>query len=249
MEGFKRQLRFQYLDVKFAFIIFWFVVLLSNILFYVLNYTNKTNSNFGVRWFDSGVEFGVIQSHSLNVSASNIISIGIFILVVSIVMYYESFPTAIGFSSTRKDFYKGVIGYDVMLSLAMATVEAILLKADRFIVNAIGRDALTNLIYFDTKTDNIFYIIINLFLFALLFAAMSNLLGVVIYKIGYKFWIGFGVLFVVIGNIPLLYRSIIKFIEFIFYFNSSPLYLLKAAFIVVVLYVISWLFVRRLRVK
>ncbi|WP_029451926.1 hypothetical protein [Clostridium algidicarnis] len=249
MEGFKRQFRFQYLDVKFAFIIFWFVILLSNILFYVLNYTNKTNTNFGVRWFDSGVEFGVIQSNSLNISASNIISIAIFILVVSIVMYYESFPTAIGFSSTRKDFYKGVISYHVVLSLAMATVEAILLKTDRFLVNAIGRDALTNLIYFDTKEDNIFYIIIVLFLFILLFAAMCNLLGAVIYKFGYKFWIGFAALFVVVGNIPLLQIPIIKFIKLIFYFNKSSLYLLKVALIMVILYAISWTFVRRLSVK
>ncbi|WP_032123163.1 hypothetical protein [Clostridium amazonitimonense] len=244
MEGFKRQLKFQYLDAKKAFVVFWAIVLLSDVLFHVLNYTTNINSKFGIYWSEPN-----INQDSVNVAGGNAMSILIFILVSCVVMYYKSFPAAIGFSSTRKDFYKGVIGYNVMISLAMSVIEAVLLKADRFIVRAMGGEALTDLMYFNCETDSIFYIIIIVFLLTLLFTSMFNLVGIFVYKIGYKFWIGFGILFMMVGNIKILSTAILSFATFIASYNDFITFFIKVIITIVLLHVIAWGFVRKLSIK
>ncbi len=49
----------------------------------------------------------------------------------------------------------------------MATIGGLLLKIDRFIINAIGREPLVDFRFFNTVDDNILFIILSLFIWLL----------------------------------------------------------------------------------
>lgn len=248
MEALKRQIRFMIKDSKRSFIIFWIVVILVNIAAYILN------ANFQGRYGTISFGIGKIgvsgnEGRLINVAGSNIIAIGIYLIVSNMLMYYESFPTAIGFSSTRKDFYKALIIHNSLLCAAMTFIEAILLKVDNVIIENIGKQPLEDFIYFNTKENNIFYIFIIVFLMFMAFCAVFNLLGALLYRYGYKLWIILGVLVMIIGNIDNLSRTIKAIFLYAYDYNNFIMFFIKNVIIAALLYGLAWLSVRRLDVR
>jgi hypothetical protein len=249
MEGLKRQIRYQVMDSKKAFIIFWGIAIAVNILFYWLNAISDSNSTFGTGEIITVVESNgsITNTRYLNVAGSNIIAIGIFIIVYNMIMYYEAFPMAIGFSSTRKNFYLGAVVHNSVLCLAMAAVEGILLKLDRYIITAMGEKYLDKFLMFNLKSNNILYTVVILFLVFLLICSVFNLLGAILYKYGYKFWIGFFAISIISANIrfnkPVLILK--NSVNYILKFDGVLSFSVKIILTSAVLYGIGWLLIRR----
>ncbi len=253
MEGLKRQFKYQFMDLKKAFIIFWVIVIAINILLYFLNTKVGSNGSFGTSEIITKINADgqVTTIRYLSVASSNIIAIGIFIIVCCMVMYYECFPIAIGFSSTRKNFYIGVLVHNIILSFAMAVIEGILLKLDRYIIKAMGEQTLDKFLMFNLKTSNVLYIISVLFLIFLLLCSVFNLLGAILYKWGYKFWIGFFIVWMIIANmfaseLILIFKNAI---DSILKFDGLPLFSVKIILTSAVLYVLGWPLIRRIAVR
>lgn len=248
MEGLKRQIKFQVMDSKKAFIIFWGIVLAVNILFYYLNGTAPDNVSYGTSYnITTELTGESINTHYINVAGSNVIAIGVFIIVCCMVMYYETFPTAIGFSSTRRDYYLGVLASNVILCFAMAVIEGVLLKLDKYIVRAVGRQPLNEFLMLNLEQDSIIYVIAVLFVMLILCCAVFNLLGTVLYKFGYKVWFVFLAIAFIQGNFfPKNYFSGIgKF----FAFNNFITFSAKLIFISIVMYGVGWLLIRRQNIR
>lgn len=243
MEALKRQTRFMIKDSKSSFIVFWIVVILVNIAAYILNaYASRNIIILGLR---NGNGYDTL----VNVAGSNIIAIGIYLIVSNMLMYYENFPTAIGFSSTRKDFYKALIIHNGLLCAAMTAIEAVLLKIDNIIIETIGKQPLEDFIYFNTKENNIFYVFIIVFLMFMAFCAVFNLLGALLYRYGYKLWIVLGVSVMIVGNIDNLSRIIRYILINAYSYNNFIMFFIKNIVIAALLYGLAWLSVRRLNVR
>lgn len=248
MEALKRQIRFMIKDSKRSFIIFWVVVILVNIAGYILN--ANFNGRYGTISFGMAkVGVSVNEGGLINVAGSNIIAIGIYMIVSNMLMYYENFPTAIGFSSTRKDFYKALIIHNSLLCAAMTAIEVVLLKIDNIIIEAIGKQPLEDFIYFNTKENNIFYIFIIVFLMFMAFCAVFNLLGALLYRYGYKLWIVLGVLVMIVGNIDNLSRIIKAIFLYVYDYNNFTIFFIKNVILAALLYGLAWLSVRRMNVR
>ena len=248
MEALKRQTRFMIKDSKRSFIAFWIIVILVNIAAYILN--ANFVGRYGTISFGSS-RFGISANGGrlINVAAGNIIAIGIYMIVSNMEMYYESFPTAIGFSSIRKDFYKALIIHNSLLCAAMTAIEVVLLKIDNIIIETIGKEPLEDFIYFNTKENNIFYIFIIVFLMFMAFCAVFNLLGALLYRYGYKLWIVLGVSVMIVGNIDNLSRIIRYILINAYSYNNFIMFFIKNIVIAALLYGLAWLSVRRLNVR
>jgi hypothetical protein len=249
MEGLKRQIRYQIMDTKKAFFIFWGIVLCLNMAAYFL--VGAVNISLGTSMVESRADsFGnMVTTHYANVSSGNIIPIAIFILVSCMVMYYECFPTAIGFSSTRKNFYLGAIAQNIILCFSMAVVEGILLKLDRSILKATGRQPYDKILMFNLDRDNVIYVIIVLFLIFLLVCSIFNLLGAVLYKFGYKFWLVSGAIMVIILNLGIEVMMPKNIVNMLFAFNGLAGFFIKIILQAAVMYSIGWVLIRRRDVR
>lgn len=252
MEALKRQIKFQLADTRRAIIIFWAIVIASNILFYFLNATTN-NGMYGTGHMITVQSSNgqLVNTRYLNVAGSNVIAIWIFIIVYNMVMYYEIFPTAIGFSSTRKNFYLGAIIHNSILCFIMAVIEGVLLKLDRVIIKALGQNALDEFLMLDLKSVNIVYIIIVLFLIFILPCALFNLLGTILYKWGYKFWLVFLAGFIILANVrvEVPVRAFKAVSDFIFRFDGLMTFSAKTILVSALLYAVGWIFVRRRAVR
>ncbi|MBU5438834.1 hypothetical protein KQI42_12470 [Tissierella sp. MSJ-40] len=243
MDAVKRLMKYQNYDFKKDFLSFWAVIICVNIGGYILN------SSFGRRYVDMRIGMMSKGSNGVSVAGANLIPILIFIIAYCIEMYQESFPLAIGFSSTRRNFYKSVIFSNVIFSMAMAVIEAVLLKADRLIITSIGREPLLDFNYFHIVNDNILFIILSLFLAFLTCCGVFNLLGTLVYKFGYKFWIAFGILATIILNIAGLKNIIWEGGKTLLLSNNFPSYAMKALIISLMTYVLGWLIIRKVDMK
>jgi hypothetical protein len=249
MEGIKRQIKYQITDTKKAFIIFWAIVIAVDILFYILNTRIASNAFFGTGSITSVIDASgqSVSTRYLNVTGQNIIAIWIFIIVYSMIMYYESFPTALGFSATRKDFYIGAVAHNLVLCFAMAVIEGILLKMDRIFIKAIGELPLDTFLMLDLEHNNTLYVISVLFIMFILCAAAFNLLGTILYKFGYKVWFIFLAVAMVLGNTVADYAKYIS----IYFFEFNNIVTFSAKFITMsaILYGLGWLFIKRQNIR
>lgn len=249
MESIKRINKFQRYDLKKSVGAFWVVMIIVNIFAYVL--TSYTNSN-------SNIKFGpfVHEGDLLSMAGSNIVPIFIFFIVYGINMYHEYFALALSLGVTRRDFYKSVIVNNLLVSLIFAFIQGILQIIDKNVVEFLGFNPMVDFGIFNTSRDNIFIIILSLFAFFLIYASMSNLLGVLQYKFGYKFWIGFGIVtlfgvvlennYPFITNLPGVFSGIYLWLESIFRsFTIFPLGLL----IMLISYTLGYLLIRRTNIK
>lgn len=199
MESIKRAVKFQIKDARMSIIAFWVVILTVNIAFYLMNLYGKTNFNVGMSTGQNGIVL-------LSVVGSNLMAITVYFVVYSFVTYYESFPIVIGFSLTRKDFYKSLIARNFLVAFLFALIQGILLKIDPLIVKAIGREPLFDFSFFNIQTDSIIFIIFSLFIGNLVFVSAVNVLAALNYRVGFKLWIILGaiaslLMFTRVGNI------------------------------------------------
>lgn len=240
MEGLKRQLRFQMEDSIKPFVIFWVIAILVDIAGYFANYY------FGIGFGLMNNEAGVT---SVNVAGGNIIAISIFFIVYNMVMYYESFPTAIGFSSTRRDFFMGVLVHNIMLCFGMALIQGILMKIDPFFVKLIGSRPVEGFGGINLTEANVITVSFILFLYFILFSSVFNLLGALLYKYTYKIWFVIAAIFIIIGNVGALSMVVLPALEDVFISRNIITDLFETLIIVPFFYLLSWLVIRRMNLR
>lgn len=251
MEGLKRQIKFLVYDWKKPFVVFWIIVILFNMLGYYINYRTGDNGGFGMV---HGLTVELADGTSkyiryVNVAAANIIPAMIFLFVYNLIMYGEGFSTAVGFSSTRKDFYRAVITHNIIICTSMAIIEAVLLKLDTVILRLLGINPLAKVSYFDTQADNIFYIFFMVFLQALLFCAIMNLLGALTYKFTVKLWFVVGAALLAVMYFSPTASAVAKLLKATFYYGDFMYFTIKFLIISSIMYLLGWIFVRRMNVR
>lgn len=239
MERLKRQLKFQIRDSKKSLIVFWLILLSVNILGYFINFYNSPHMRIGV----------MNNTREISVTGANMVAIVIFIIVYSMVMYYESFPLSIGFSSTRRNFYKGALAHNVLLCFSMAVIEGVLLKMDRFVIESIGLTPLNDFGVLKLQSDGLFTIIFVLFLNFLIFAAIFNLLGILVYRFTYLVWFVIAGVFLILGNLESI-RIHFEGIYRTMFVNGSILQVfLQTLVMAAILYLAGWAIVRKMDVR
>ncbi len=246
MEAIKRQIKFQVIDTKNAFITFWSIIILVNLFLYVINGI----ADFGSAGVSFSASFNGSQEEFISVASVHVISIIIFIIVSSMVMYYETFPIAIGFSTTRKDFYIGVVVHNIILSLSMAIIQGGLMKLDGFIIEAIGRNPLYEQLMFNTKEDSLLYIILMLFIIFLFCTSLFNLLGAALYRFTWKLWLVIGGITMLASNIDVLVNPLRSLLPFELVIEHSRLVWLSDMLIIsVILYIIAFFLIRKISIR
>lgn len=193
-----------------------------------------------------GINFHVGMSSELNgittlsIVGSNIVPITVYFIVYCYEMYYETFPIAISFSVTRKDFFKSLLINNILTTFIFALIQGILLKIDPIFVNAIGRETLTDFALFNTNTDNITFIIFSLFIGFLTFISLTNIIAALNYKFGFKIWIVFGIVFYFFTT-NRIGMIIVKSIESILMTRMDLHQLLKLGIIITICYAFGYL--------
>lgn len=187
MDSLKRAIRFQFIETKEFTLGFWATVILVDILFYILNYVSIINGSVDIT---IGFSLGSSQLNNLvSVMGINLMIVAISFLIYNYQRNYESFPLSLSLGMTRKDYFTSFLISDVSIAFVFATIQAFLLKIDPFFIEMIGREPLYEFINFNTKTDNIFFIIFSLFILFLSFISFWNLLSSLNYRFGYRIWI------------------------------------------------------------
>ena len=158
---------------------------------------------------------------------------------------------AIGFSATRNDYYKSVIISNNMTCLAMAVISSLLLKVDRLIIILIAREPLVDFRFFNTVDDNILFIIFSLFIGFLTLVAISNFIGVLLYRVGaIKFWVSVLFLFIFIQmNHFSIAKSIWNSIGKIFTTRITSINLIYLLIIISIFYTLGYFILRGTDVK
>lgn len=243
----KRIIKYQNKEVKKFLTVFWLVMLGINIFAYIANYYTDVNSR--ILYFSLGDD-GTISVAGINIMTAFYALIG-----YGISVYYEHFPIAVGFSTTRKDFYKSLIINNIINSLSIATISALLLKIDRLIINAIGRKPLVDFRFFNTVDDNILFIIFSLFIGFFTLLSLLNIIGVLLYKLGAaKFWIGTLVLFIFIltfisANDFIILKTIENSIGQVFTTRITPISLIYIIITNFIFNALGYLIIRKTNIK
>lgn len=241
MDSTKRIFRFQKYGLKKSIIGFWSVVLIINILAYIL-----------IRYFNSNIGIGLFSNKGdvFSVVGGNIMPIFIFFIVYGIVMYHEDFALALSFGVTRKDYYKSVIIDNMLAVSSFAVIQTVLLIIDKYIIKLLGYNPMVEFVSFNTSTDSILFIVFTLALLFLTFASLTNLLGVLQYRFGYKFWIGFGITFFIAAN---FFSKLTEMFSGIYLwlrttFDSSAILILEL-FIIIICYTLGYFLIKKANVK
>ncbi len=243
----KRVIKYQNKEVKKFLTRFWLIMLGLNIFAYIANYYTSVNSR--ILYFAIGND-GTMSVAGININAALYALIG-----YEISMYYQHFSIAIGFSATRKSFYKSVIVNNSINSLFMATISALLLKIDRFIISAIGREPLIDFRFFNTIDDNILFIILSLFIGFFTLLSLVNIIAMLLYRLGAaKFWIGALALFILMSilisvNDFTILRTIGNSIGQIFLARITPISLIYIIIINFILNVLGYFIIRKINIK
>ena len=244
MESLKRSVKYQLMESKSFILGFWTTTLIVNIFFYILN-------NLDIIDFSIGFSLGSSQGNS----AISIAGINLMIILISLLVYnyernYESFPLAISLSMSRKDYFLSFLIDNIFISFVFSIIQGVLLKIDPFFIKLVGRIPLYDFLYFNTKTDNLFYIVFILFISFLAFISLWNLISSINYKFGYKIWLaflGFNIL-ISIFNLD----SITKIFEPIsqsFEFRLGILQILLLITTTVAFYILNYFVVNRTDIK
>jgi len=250
MDTNKRMFRFLNYDLILGSLAFWGIMLLINII-----------SIFMQHIITSNILMGPVNQGEFAMSfvGTNFIAVLVFFIVYGLEMYYENFSLAVGFGGTRKNFYINVLISNLLVAIIFSSIQMVLLKLDNFLVSSLGYKPLENYGFFNTS-DNLLNNILVLTFLLLVLASLTNLLGVMQYRFGYKFWIGLGVL-ILIGQMifNFLERFIMSVVDIEGFVNTiiedipsisfpSKTYLI-GLFIISISYLIGYLFIRRADIK
>ncbi len=187
MESVKRIIRFQNKDAKKSIIYFWMVILIADIAYYIINLYGGASFHIGISGKLDGIRV-------VSVVGANLMAIMVYFIVYSYEMYYETFPIAISFSVTRKDFFKSVIVNNFLVALLFALIQGILLKIDPILVRVIGREPMLDFAFFNASADNTIFIVFSLFMVSLAFVSVVNALAALNYRFGFRIWIVLGII-------------------------------------------------------
>lgn len=181
MESTKRVIKFHNYDLKKSLAMFWLVLGAVNIIGYALSMYSKSNTRFGAF---------ISNGNELSLAGSNIMAIVIFFIVYGIMMYYEDFAIALSFGITRRDFYTSGIVNNILVASIFGIIQGTLQVVDKYIVEYLGYTPMVDFGIFNTLTDNLFFIVLTLIIVFLTIISITNLLGVLQFRFGYKLWIG-----------------------------------------------------------
>lgn len=244
MESARRMMKFQNDEAKKSIVTFWLVVVAVNIFSYILNYYISMNTNAKMFFFylsDEG---------TMSVAGANASVIFLYLIGYGMSMYYESFPIAIGFSATRKEFYESVIMSNVITCLCMAMIFGLLINIDRFIISAIGRQPMVDFGMFNIVDDNILFVIFSLFIGYLTLLSIFNFNGVLLYKVGWlKFLIGYSAITIAMISNRKLAREVWNIVEKTLTTRITPTNLIYLLIIIITLYILGYLVIRRTNIK
>lgn len=244
MESMKRANRFLNIDMKQSVLWFWGTMLLINIISYTLM------SIYGLTFFaiSGQISIGTETSFSvLTVAAANLMPIIIYFIAYSYEMYYQSFPVALAFSVTRKEFFKSLIIRNISTAFIFATIQSILMKLDIYIVSKLGPTPKVDFGIFNTSSDNIIYIMLSLFVAFLAFTSITNLLAALNYRFGFKLWIFYG--FIISLTIAFAGPSILEMFYELFTTRINTLQLVILGVIMIVCYSIGYTIVSNTNIK
>lgn len=238
MESSKRLFRYLGYHQLGGVAVFWLVMLLVNTLSALMAFTLTSNVTMGPH---------IVSGQLLSFAGANVLAIFIFFIVYGLEMYYECFSLAAGFGNTRRNFYLNVILNNIIMVSIFSLVQYILLRLDNYIVSMIGFEPMEEFGLFNIN-DSIISILFTLGFTLLVFASFMNLIGVLQYRFGYKFWIAlgiFGLLAQMFTNfIGILIHSFRIVIEII-----MDGYLLIGLPIILISYLIGYMVIRRANVK
>jgi hypothetical protein len=184
MDSIKRIFKFQNRDLKKSIGAFWLIILMVNVLSSILSISYNGNIIYGLN---------AKGGEAISFIGANMMSIFIYIIIYGIIMYYEDFALALSFGVTRKDFYKSAIVNNILVALISGTIQGGLHLIEKNFFEIPGHKLMTEFGIFNTATDNILFVVLSLSVLFLTLLSISNLLGVLQYRFGYKLWIGVGI--------------------------------------------------------
>lgn len=240
----KRLFRFQKYDLIKGVVVFWLVMLLVNIASILASLKISQDTILGPMIRNQG---------SISFAASNFFAVFIFFIIYGLEMYYAKFNLAMAFGSTRKDFYVNTIFNNLIVVIIFALMQAILLKAEFYIMSNIGLKPIIDYAWFNIIEDSIVRVTtVNALLFLLL-ASISNFFGVMQYRFSYKFWIGLGIsLFFLQRTINLIGKitdAFINYQEALNYVGLTMPLIAVLMLIIVSFYIIGFLFIKGTNIK
>lgn len=244
MESLKNSIKYQLMESKSFIFGFWSVLIVVNIFFLILNSVLNNSISIG---FSVGIMDGV---DSISIAGINIMAILIAIIVYNYERNYQSFPLAISLSMTRKEYFASFLIDNVFIAFVFATIQGILMKIDPYFVKLIGRNPLYEFGYFNSQTDNLFFIIFIFFITFLGFICFWNLLASINYKIGYKMWlILIGVNMLITFLKIEVFGSIFRFLANLLAPRPGALEILSVLVVMIVAYLLNYLIVSRSDIK
>lgn len=235
MNQINRVIKFQNYDIKKSIIGFWGTILLVNILTYASNLYYS---------FKISIDFLLNKDIFFPMVAINYVAIFIYFVINWIVMYYENFALALNFGVTRREFYKSIIINNVIVALIFSTIQGVLQIIDKNIVETLEYKPLVEFGLFNTTTDNIFFIILALFIAFSTIISIANLMGILQFKFGYKFWIGLSIAFILS---QVLYNNILK--QSISIFIGNSLIFITLISVIIICYILGYLLIMKSSVK
>lgn len=248
MDSFKRAIKFQNMDLKTAIGWFWGIIIpIDLVSFLLIKYPTFVfgGINFGMHINDSNIDATAI-------AAANIIPILIYFISYSYSMYYEYFPVSLGFSMTRKDFYKTTILENIKVAFIFSIIQSILMKIDLYAIKSLGKSPIVDFKIINTETDNILFLIISLFIVIFSINSMINLLAVINYKLGFKFWIIVGIISsfsaIFIGS-SVIFGSIYNLISWIITTKVDISQFVKLIVMAGIMYMLAYIFFKDMVIK
>lgn len=239
MDQTKRIFKFQNYDLKKKVGTFWAVIFIVNLLMYGL--TIYLNSNLHL---ESHITIGLSNNEALSIMGANTMPIIIFLIIYGIIMHHEDFALALSLGVTRGGFYQSVIINNLLVVSIFAMIQGILQFFDKYLIELLGKQPLLEFGLFNIEKDSILIIILALFMFYLTIASISNLIGVLQYRFGYKFWIGFGLTALIVRIEP---ANI--FMELSARWGNNMVIFLLEIIIIIICYTIGYLFIKKANIK
>lgn len=241
MDSTKRLFKFQNYDLIKNVGTFWAVLFIVNLFAYGL-----------IICFDSKIRIGISGNgfDLLSILGANTMPIIIFFIIYGIIMHHEDFALALSFGVTRGGFYKSVIVNNILIAAIFAIIQGVLQFFDKYIVEFLGKKPLVEFGLFNTAEDSILIIILVLFMLYLTIISISNLIGVLQYRYGYKFWIGCGIVAFIVGNFFI--KAILGFSNiFMLLWRrwDNLAILLLEILIIIICYSLGYLFIKKANIK
>lgn len=178
MNTFKRILRYENTNTKNSTLGFLLVMIVMNVLFYLMNHSPNFINNIGLT-----------SGELLSVVGINFLPMGLFLLLHTYNNYYEAYSLTSSFNIVKSDFYGSLVLDNILMVGIMSLVQGILIKLDPIVISLIGKTPLYDLGFTNTQTDNVFFIIVSLFVSFMFIMGIFNIMAALNYKFGRKIWI------------------------------------------------------------